>query len=139
MTSFSRPISVFKPLSTLKLVLLPVVLLLGACAAPPEPGINEPDLDPQQQQGKNLYSIHCAACHSLSPDTVVVGPSLDGIATRAADRVEGMTAEQYLQVSILKPGAYLVEGFEDLMPADLAKRLSGEEFDALVTYLLVLQ
>ena len=36
-------------------------------------------------------------------------PSLAGVGTRAADRVPGMTAEEYLRESILYPSAYVVE------------------------------
>lgn len=68
-----------------------------------------------------------------------MGPSLAGIAIQAGQRVSGESAEQYLRTSILQPEAYLVSGFEPLMPADLSKRLTGEDFDALVAYLLTLE
>ncbi len=86
--------------------------------------------------GKRVFEAHCAACHSLAPGVTLVGPSLAGIAVQAATRVDGLDARGYLYTSILRPGAYLVEGFQDLMPSTLAKTLSGEEIDAVVAFLL---
>ncbi|WP_054492368.1 c-type cytochrome [Ardenticatena maritima] len=114
------------------------VLMLTACGGgtttPPTP-----TLDPVAARGKRIFSQHCAACHSLSPDTIIVGPSLAGIATRAAERVPGMDARTYIEQSILKPDAYIVEGFPNAMPNEFGKKLSGEELDALVHFLLTLQ
>ncbi|MFN8450867.1 MAG: hypothetical protein U0521_20370 [Anaerolineae bacterium] len=64
---------------------------------------------------------NCATCHSLQPDVVIVGPSLDGVATRAEARVTGMSAGEYLRTSILDPGAFVVPGFPDAMARNLAK------------------
>lgn len=103
----------------------------------------DPQLSPEEAaqiaEGKQLFSRHCAACHAIEPETVIVGPSLAGIAGRGATRVDGLTAEEYIEISILQPGAYLVEGFDDVMPANLGKRLTGDELDALVAYLLTLE
>ncbi len=117
--------------------LLAACLLLAACSG--EAADASPTLSPVQARGRSVYSLHCASCHSTSPQTVIVGPSLAGIAIQAGQRVSGESAEQYLRTSILQPEAYLVSGFEPLMPADLSKRLTGEDFDALVAYLLTLE
>lgn len=109
-----------------------------ACNSQPT-AIPTPTLTPQETKGKEVFNHHCAACHALSPNTIIVGPSLAGIAVRAGERVPGMDAKTYLQTSILKPDAYLVEGFPNSMLPDLAKRLSSEDFDALVAYLLTLK
>lgn len=93
----------------------------------------------QIAEGERLYSRHCASCHATEPETVIVGPSLAGIADSGATRVDGLTAEEYIELSIVQPGAYLVEGYDDVMPANLGKRLTGEELDALVAYLLTLE
>lgn len=66
----------------------------------------------------------CITCHSLEPGVVVVGPSLHGVATRAAmvlasGEYKGLakTPTEFLQESILTPKAYLVTGFShSLMP-----------------------
>ncbi|NPA26892.1 MAG: cytochrome c [Chloroflexi bacterium] len=80
----------------------------------------------------------CVTCHSLEPGVQLVGPSLAGIATTAAERVPGMSAEEYIRQSILEPNAYVVEGFpEGLMPA--YTDLSPEQVDALVAFLMTLK
>lgn len=82
----------------------------------------------------------CATCHSLSPDTVIVGPSLAGIATRAASRESGLTAAEYLEESILLPDKIKVPGFENMqMDTSLAKILTFDEISDLVAYLLTLK
>ncbi len=80
----------------------------------------------------------CVTCHSIEPGVQLVGPSLAGIATTAAERVPGMSAEEYIRQSIVEPNAYTVEGFpEGLMPA--YSDLAPEDIDALVAYLMTLK
>jgi hypothetical protein len=82
----------------------------------------------------------CSLCHSLNPDEVLIGPSLAGVATRATDRVPGMSAEAYLNQSILEPDAYIVEGFPagQMLP-DLGEKLRPEQINHLVAFLLTLK
>lgn len=91
-----------------------------------------------QTRGERLFARHCSSCHSTSPDTIIVGPSLAGVAVRAGERVEGMDARTYLQTSILAPGDHVVEGFRDVMPRGFREALSAEEVEALVDYLMTL-
>jgi nitric oxide reductase subunit C len=78
----------------------------------------------------------CVTCHSLEPDRVVVGPSLAGIGERAATRVPGQSAADYLRTSIVAPDSYVVEGFDPgRMPSNWGDALKTEEIDALVDYL----
>jgi mono/diheme cytochrome c family protein len=98
-----------------------------------------PTLTSQQQQGQAVFNLRCAQCHATVPDTIVIGPSLYGIATRAETRVEGYDAEAYLERSILVPDFYLVEGFIDTMPTNFGKELTSEELSALVSYLMTLK
>lgn len=117
---------------------LPLLLALGllaACGGTPTP-TPTPTLSPELALGKRVFEAHCSSCHSLAPDVTLVGPSLAGIAARAGTRVDGLDARGYLYTSILRPGAYLVPGFQDLMPSTLGKALSGEELDAVVAFLL---
>lgn len=109
--------------------------LLVACGGSAET-TPAPTLDPELARGKQVFELQCGACHSVTPDTTLVGPSLAGIGTRAASRVDGLDARAYLYTSIMRPADYLVEGFQDLMPSTLAKSLSGEDIDAVVAYLL---
>jgi mono/diheme cytochrome c family protein len=79
----------------------------------------------------------CGICHSTDPGDDDVGPSLAGVAERAADR--GLDAAAYLRESITDPDAYVVEGYrEGQMLPIYEERLSPDQIDALVEYLLSL-
>ena len=79
-------------------------IILAACSGA---GVSGPTLTPIEQQGQAVYTLRCAQCHALTPDTVVIGPSLAGIATRAASRVPGYDTQTYLETSILIPEDYV--------------------------------
>jgi mono/diheme cytochrome c family protein len=99
----------------------------------------EATLSPLEIRGRGVFDAVCSRCHGRSGDTVVVGPSLAGVATRAGSRIEGMDAETYIRDSIQNPGAYTVEGFpEGVMPEMLKDELTPEQFDAVVAFLLTL-
>ena len=115
-------------------LILLAALLMAACSTSAKQV--EPTLTPQQQQGQAVFNLRCAQCHATVPDTIVIGPSLYGIATRAETRVEGYDAETYLERSILVPDFYLVEGFADTMPTNFGKELTSEELSAVVSYLM---
>ena len=111
-------------------------ITLAACSVE---GGSSPTLTPIEQEGQAVYTLRCAQCHALTPDTTVIGPSLAGIATRAASRVPGYDTQTYLETSILIPDDYLVEGFANTMPTNFGKELTSEEFAALVAYLMTLK
>lgn len=81
----------------------------------------------------------CATCHALTPETVIVGPSLAGIARRAASRVPGVDAETYLRDSILNPSAFIVPGFPDAMQKNLGDKLSADQINDIITFLMTLK
>lgn len=87
--------------------------------------------------GKNTG---CLICHSLEPDQVLVGPSLSGVAVRAASRVPGMSVQEYLRQSIVEPDAYVVAGFPagQMVPTYL-DLLTAEEIDDLIAFLETLK
>ena len=114
-------------------------LFLAACGAQPPAAPPTPTLPPELAAGQRVFVTHCGACHSAAADTVIVGPSLAGIAARGGQRVDGLDARAYVYSSVLQPSDHLVEGFDDLMPQDLAKKLTGEELDAVVAYVLSLE
>jgi len=116
------------------LILTLAAILLAACSTSDAQPV--PTLTPEQQQGQTVFNLRCAQCHATVPDTIVIGPSLNGIATRAATRVEGYSAEEYIERSILIPDFYLVEGFADTMPTNFGKELTSEELSALVSYVM---
>lgn len=82
----------------------------------------------------------CVICHSTREGQVLVGPSLYDVGDRAATRIPGMSAEEYLRQSILDPNAYVVEGFPaNQMLSDYRERLTPQQLDDLVAYLLTLR
>lgn len=82
----------------------------------------------------------CIACHQVTSDLTVVGPSLQGIANRARERIPGMTAEDYLRQSILDPNVYLVPDFQPgLMPITFELTLSEQDIDDVIAYMLTLR
>ncbi|MFM8874701.1 MAG: c-type cytochrome [Anaerolineae bacterium] len=120
------------------MILLAAALFLTACstAATPMP---TPTPDPFILQGQAVFNARCATCHALVPDTIIIGPSLYGVATRAETRVNGQSAEEYITMSVLRPGDYVVEGFNNVMITNLAKELTSEELNALVAFLMTLK
>ena len=120
------------------IVMLLVVFVMSACSA----GASVPSTptpDPLVLQGQQVFNARCATCHALVPDTIIIGPSLAGVATRAETRVDGQTAEEYLQLSVLRPGDYVVEGFTDIMITNFSKELTNEDMNALMAFLLTLK
>ena len=109
--------------------------LLAACSS----ATPTPTLTPLAQLGQAVYTLRCAQCHVLVPDTIVIGPSLAGIATRAGSRVPAYDAQAYIETSIMSPKDFLVEGFPDTMPTNFGKELTSEEFDAVVAFLMTLK
>lgn len=74
----------------------------------------------------------CVTCHSLTPDVVLVGPSLAGLVERA-EREQPGVPERYIRESITEPDAVVQPGFSSPMPVP---SLTDAEVDALVEYLL---
>ncbi len=93
------------------------------------------DATPEQlvAAGEQVYggSGGCIACHGLgtrAPDLLGVVGSV------CAERVPDQSCKEYLHESLVNPGAYVVEGFQPIMP-DMSRTLSGTEIWSLVAYL----
>ena len=112
-------------------------IVLAACST--TSAASTPTLDAVQQTGQTVYNLRCAQCHALAPDTIVIGPPMAGIATRAEMRVAGYKAEAYIERSILVPGDYIVDGFTNTMPTNFGKELTSEELTGVVAYLMTLK
>lgn len=89
----------------------------------------------------------CVTCHMVDQDMVLIGPSMVGIAERAAAQVEGESAEEYLYKSIMEPNAYLVPdtdtnifaaGGTSLMFQQYAEYLTEDDVNDLIAYMLSL-
>ncbi|MEN8040709.1 MAG: hydrogenase iron-sulfur subunit [Actinomycetota bacterium] len=127
------------------------VLFDDTVAVPPGGVLNLPFTDSvtesRAERGEALYyettlgqNTGCRVCHSLKPDQVVVGPTFDGIGTRAESTVPGLTAEEYLYESIVDPDAYVVDGFEPgVMLPNFSDLLTEEQIGDLVAFLLTLE
>lgn len=95
---------------------------------------------------------NCSACHSVAPGVNLAGPSLAGVATRAAQRITALDykgqakdAQGYIRESITHPSAYVVPGpaysagGTSFMPATYGQSLKPEQIDQLVAYLATLK
>jgi mono/diheme cytochrome c family protein len=92
----------------------------------------------QAKAGDQIFTAAgCAGCHKFAPagSNGTIGPSLDELASAAGDREPGKSAQDYIRESLVKPDAFLVEGFGNAMPS-FEGRLTDEQIKALVDYLL---
>jgi mono/diheme cytochrome c family protein len=83
----------------------------------------------------------CVACHTiqgLSGAVGQIGPELTNLATSAASRVAGESADAYIREAIEDPPAFVVDGFAPIMPATIRSTMNDTEFEDLVAYLLTL-
>lgn len=118
-----------------------VMLLATACSggggvAP----TRDPALPPHvadASNGEQLFKNEsCSACHSTGTRRVT-GPGLAGIGQIATTRDAALTADEYLEQAIRDPGAYVVDGFNNLMP-NTYSRLPQDDVDDLIAYLKTL-
>jgi cytochrome c553 len=90
---------------------------------------------------KQIYAfVPCSTCHYVERHQgVLLGPNMAGLGKRAAERVPGMSAEEYLIESIKFPDAYVVDGFPaSTMNQAYDDRLTDEEIAHVVAYLMTL-
>lgn len=82
----------------------------------------------------------CSTCHQVVNEQVgfSIGPNLAGVAERAATRVVGMTAAEYLRQSILEPRRAVVPGYRDIMYPGYRTHLTEQSIADLIAYLLTL-
>jgi cytochrome c oxidase subunit 2 len=112
----------------------PQALKAGELApAPPSGGLDDLAL-----QGQSLYRAQgCVGCHSVD-GSANVGPTWQALYGAARTFADGGTAaadDAYLRESILQPGARVVQGYPNVMPA---YALGEEELAALVAYIQAL-
>lgn len=80
----------------------------------------------------------CITCHGGADSPFRLAPDLAGIFERAASRVEGLSAEEYVLQSIIDPEAYLVPGYRALMYPLYGDDLTEQDIADLVAYLQTL-
>lgn len=119
---------------------------------PPPPPRNAHERQRQQagdpEVGRAIFTgqrkiqgvVPCSMCHYVeAEENVLVGPNMDGLSEQAGDRVPGLSARGYLLQSIRDPEAYIVEGFPPgTMNQEYDERLSGEDLEDLIAYLMTL-
>ena len=87
---------------------------------------------------EGVYEPFCANCHTLT-DIDLLGPGFAGMADRAATRVPGLSAEEYIRQSIVDPAANIVEGNwpeDEVMPTSYAEEYSEQDINDLVAFLM---
>jgi mono/diheme cytochrome c family protein len=80
----------------------------------------------------------CSGCHTIVgvAETGGAGPDLTHLARVAGQRVEGLSAVDYVRQSIRQPGAYVVERYRGGSVEMPILRLSESEVATLVEFLL---
>lgn len=86
-----------------------------------------------------ITGMACSTCHNTDSDRRLVGPGLLDIGARAASRVEGVNATEYIHTSIVNPSAHVVEGYQDIMPKNWGKAFTEDQLNDLLAYLLTLE
>lgn len=113
-------------------------------------GVDAPDPDQGEQQlvegeiraSQDLWvSQGCSGCHMIDQNQTEdnrgpVGPHQGNLYERASDQVEGLSAEEYVYQSIVSPADYLADGYPATMPPNFAEKMSEEEIQGLVQWLL---
>lgn len=99
------------------------------------------DMTPEQlaAAGQTVFdgAGGCTACHGLGTRAPNLRSDHAGegtVGARCATRVDGMDCKEYLHASLVDPNAFVVEGFQPIMP-NVARTLSETQVWALVAYL----
>lgn len=99
------------------------------------------NVTPEQLVGAGDQLYHgaggCTACHGLgtrAPNLVTDEKGQGLIGARCGKRENGKDCKAYLYESLTSPGAFVVTGYEPIMP-DLSRTLSPQQLWALVAYL----
>jgi hypothetical protein len=109
---------------------------------PPAEVVISKDMTPEEMvktgreimDGKGL----CFTCHTLGKSGALRFPDLEGIGSRAASRVPGLSDVEYLAQSLYEPDHYIVPGFNPGMPV-ISKPPIGLTDDEILTVIASLQ
>jgi mono/diheme cytochrome c family protein len=99
------------------------------------------DLGPEAlvAAGERVYqgAGGCGACHGLgtqAPNLLTDHAGQGTIGARCGSREPGKDCKAYLWESLTQPGAYVVDGFGNIMP-DMRRQLPADQIWALVAFL----
>lgn len=140
---------IFADINKLSSLPLPQGFSLGATAVPDDtPETDNLSIDPSQGDtsivvGEELFNTNlpdigfaCSDCHLTTTDNI---NGLASIAILAENRVEGLSARDYLAQSITEPDAYIADGYDSGTHPDYTDVLSESQIEALVEYMLTLR
>jgi len=96
---------------------------------------------PRTPQQLFFVDMACAGCHNMDlPQTATergpVAPNMGNLYETAATRVPGEDAVTYVHNSIVNPTAHTADNYPPVMPANFGDRMSPEEIDSLVQWIL---
>ncbi|MFW5696427.1 MAG: cytochrome c oxidase subunit II [Phototrophicaceae bacterium] len=119
---------------------------LASFADPAVERILNPPEDPAELGRQVIQSYACTGCHVLDDLDWqgVTGPSLNNVGDTASRRIPGYTAEEYLYESVYYSGAFIVAGYDNVMPQyqpddpDGPNYMPVEDVRAIVAYLCTL-
>lgn len=87
------------------------------------------------ERGRKWYTTYgCNACHSLD-GTPGVGPTWQGIYGSEGKLTDGSSVvkdDAYLTQSIRNPAAQIVEGFNNIMPANIAEKMTDQQVEDVI-------
>lgn len=100
-----------------------------------------PSGEPRTPQQLFFVDMACSGCHNMDlpqTDTEMgpVAPNMGNLYETAGTRVAGEDAVTYVHNSIVNPTAHTVTGYNPVMPANFVDRMSPEEIDSLVQWIL---
>ena len=101
-----------------------------------DPGMTTEDLVQVGQEIAGDKGL-CLTCHTVGKSGALRFPDLEGIATRAETRIEGVPGLHYLARSIYYPDEFIVDGFNPGMPVINKPPigLNDQEIIAVLAYL----
>lgn len=93
-------------------------------------------IDADPANGPALVQQHgCTACHGGN-NAGRLAPGYEGLAERASERRPPLTGAAYVYESIIYPGAYTVEGYQNNMPRLYESQIPHDELGDIIAYLL---
>jgi mono/diheme cytochrome c family protein len=107
-----------------------------AVALPPGDAARGAALFSGSQTAPDGVALGCQACHSVD-GSLLVGPSMLGVSGRVPAGYD--SPEAYLHEAIVQPCAYVVQGFDCVMPQTYGDRLDAQGLADLIAYLLTLR
>jgi cytochrome c oxidase subunit 2 len=90
------------------------------------------------ERGKRVaQQFGCLSCHSTD-GSQGAGPTWLGVFGSEETMTDGTTVtvnEEYLRQSILDPGAQIVEGYQNIMPANVSDQMSTEQINDIIAFI----